>query len=123
MKKDRKLRNKLIKEECDFTKYLIKNDFDPQKGFIEFLHELNKSMFFKITRYHEDEDFCLEVFDKLLMGFTWKDSQHLKRISLKTLVVHDSKNEEVQYFKNLSTKIKNQDFDEVIARWLRTPLV
>ena len=46
LKKDRKLRNEMIKEEAKAKKYLWKNDFDPMKGFLEFLHELNKSLFF-----------------------------------------------------------------------------
>ena len=54
LKKDRKLRNKLIEEERKAKKYLFKNDFDPQKGFLEFLHELNESMFFKLSRNYEN---------------------------------------------------------------------
>ena len=50
LKKDRKLRNELIEEERKAKKYLFKNDFDPQKGFLEFFHELNKSMYFKLPR-------------------------------------------------------------------------
>ena len=64
LQKDRKLRNELIKEERKAKKYLIKNDFDPVKGFLEFFHELNKSMFFKLSRKYENEnekEFCLEI--------------------------------------------------------------
>ena len=120
LKKDRKLRNKLIEEERKAKKYLFKNDFDPQKGFLEFLHDLNESMFFKLSRNYENEnenetkEFCMKIEYKS-RGFTWKDTQHLKRIFLKTLVFPCLKNEEVQYFQEISTKIKNQDFDEVCS--------
>ena len=35
-KKDQKLRNAIIEKEKKAKKYLIKNDFDPQKGFFDF---------------------------------------------------------------------------------------
>ena len=38
----------MIQEEEKTKKYLIKNDFDVMKGFLEFLKELNKSMVFNI---------------------------------------------------------------------------
>ena len=53
LKKDRKLRNELIEEERKAQKYLFKNDFDLMKGFLEFFHELNKTMFFKLSRKYE----------------------------------------------------------------------
>ena len=119
LKKDQKLRNELIEKERKAQKYLIKNDFDPQKGFLDFFHELNKLMFFKLSRKYENktEEFCRQVIDEA-RGFTWKETQHLKRIFLKTYVFPCSKNEEVQYFQELSSRIKNQDFGDVIARWL-----
>ena len=36
LKNDRKIRNKMIREEKKIKKYLIKNDFDVMKGFLEF---------------------------------------------------------------------------------------
>ena len=47
-----------------------------------------------------------------------KIHNNLKRICLKTLVFPCLKNEEVQYFQEISTKIKNQDFDEVCSSLL-----
>ena len=85
MKKDRKLRNELIEKERKAQKYLIKTNFDRQKGFLDFFHELNKLMFFKLSRNYEVE---VEEFGRQIeieaRGFTWKDMQHLKRIFLKT---------------------------------------
>ena len=120
LKKDRKLRNKLIEEERKAKKYWFKNDFDSMKGFLEFFHELNKLMFFKLSRNYEVEveEFCSKI-EYEARGFTWKDTQHLKRTFLKTFVFPCLKNEEVQYFQELSSRIKNQDFGEVIERWLR----
>ena len=119
LQKDRKLRNELIKEERKAKKYLFKNDFDPMKGFLEFFQELNKSMFFKLLRNYENaiQEFCLQKINEARY-LTWKDCRDLKKICFKTLVFTRSKNEKVQYFQELSSRIKNQDFDEVIVRWI-----
>ena len=119
LKKDRKLRNELIEEEKKAKKYLIKNDFDPKKGFLEFFHDLNKSMFFKLSRNYENEtkECCLQIIDETRY-ITWEDYRDSKKIELKTFVFSRSKKEKVQYFQGLSSKFKNQDFDEVIERWL-----
>ena len=125
LQKDRKLRNKMIDEERKVKKYLFKNDFDSMKGFLEFFQELNKSMFFKLSRNYENaiQEFCLQ---KILEAryLTWKDCRDLKKISLKVYGVGGSKNEKTLFCQELSSRIENQDFDEVIAsaRWLETPL-
>ena len=62
LNKDRKIRNKMIQEEEKTKKYLIKNDFDPMKGFLAFLEELSKSMFFKLSRKHNEVE---EFFDRI----------------------------------------------------------
>ena len=118
MEKDQKLRDKLIKEERKAKKYLFKNDFDPHKGFLEFLHELNESMFFKLSRTYENEninkikEFCRGIeYDS--RGFTWKDTQHLKRIYFNTLLFPCLRNAKVQYFKNISSR------DDMIAEFTR----
>ena len=120
LKKDRKLRNELIEEERKAKKYLFKNDFDLMKGFFEFFHELNKSMFFKLSRKYKNEtEFCLQIINETRY-LTWKDARDLKKIGLKVYVFTRSKNEKVQYFQELSSRVKNQDFDEVIDRWIET---
>ena len=74
LKKDRKLRNKLIEEEIKAKKYLFKNDFDHQKGFLEFLQELNKSMFFKLSKNYENEN----ENEKFCRDSTWPN--HVKKV-------------------------------------------
>ena len=81
-------------------------------------------MFFKLSRKYENEteEFCRQIINKTRY-LTWKDYRDYKKIGLKTFVFTRSKNEKVQYFQELSSRIKNQDFDEVIDRWLiETPL-
>ena len=80
LKKDRKLRNELIEEEKKAKKYLIKNDFDPKKGFLEFFHDLNKSMFFKLSRNYENEtkECCLLIIDETRY-ITWEDYRDSKK--------------------------------------------
>ena len=53
----------MIKNEIKTKKYLFKNDFDVIKGFHEFLHELNKSLVFKLSKIYESS--TLEVLDEL----------------------------------------------------------
>ena len=120
LKKDRKLRNELIEEERKAKKYLFKNDFDLMKGFLEFFHEINKLMFFKLSRNYENEtkEFCEKVINETRY-LTWKDCRDLKKIGLKTFVFTRSKNEKVQYFQELSSRVKNQDFAEVLTGWMR----
>ena len=91
------------------------------KGFLEFFHDLNKSMFFKLSRKYENEteEFCPQIINATRY-LTWKDARDLKKIGLKVYVFTRSKNEKVQYFQELSSRVKNQDFDEVIARWIET---
>ena len=93
LQKDRKLRNELIKEERKAKKYLFKKDFDPMKGFLQFFHELNKSMFFKLSRKYENEteEFCRQIIDEATY-LTWKDCRDLKKIGLKPFVFTRSKN-------------------------------
>ena len=43
----------MIKKEIKTKKYLINNDFDVIIGFHEFLHELNKSLVFKLSVKYE----------------------------------------------------------------------
>ena len=74
-------------------------------------------MFFKLSRKNENKEFCCQLIDDA-SNFTWNDHHDLKKIFLKTFS-SDQKKEEVQYFQDLSSKIKNQDFDEVISRWMR----
>ena len=60
LKNDKKIRDEMIKNEIKTKKYLIKNDFDVLKGFREFLHELNKSLVFKLSeKYERDDEFFL----------------------------------------------------------------
>ena len=116
LKKDRKLRNKIIEEERKTKKYLFKNDFDPMKGFLEFFHELNKSMFFKLSRKYliNTKEFCNRIVNES-MYLTWKDARDLKKIHQKARVYTLSNSERVQYFKEISEEL-NQDFDEVLDR-------
>ena len=53
LKNHKKIRNKMIQKEIKTKQYLIKNDFDVLKGFREFLHELNKSLVFKLSKKYE----------------------------------------------------------------------
>ena len=123
MQKDRKLRSELIEEERKAKKYLFKNDFDPMKGFLKFFHDLNKLIFFKLSRKYENEteEFCLQIIDEARY-LPWKDLRDLRKIRLQFYAYGKSKNEKVQYFQELSSRVKNQDFDEVIDRWLQFPL-
>ena len=121
LKKDRQLRNELIEEERKAKKFWFKNDFDSLKGFREFFHELNKSMFFKLSRNYEEEDelteFCLQQIDESGF-FSWKDFRDLQKIIFKSYVYNKTKNEKILVFRDLSMKIKNHDFNEVIMRWV-----
>ena len=54
LKNDKKICDEMIKNEKIIKKYLIKNDFDALKGFREFLHELNKSLVFKLATVYEN---------------------------------------------------------------------
>ena len=114
LKKDRKLHNEMIQEEAKAKKYLWKNDFDPKKGFLEFFHELNKSMFFQLSRKYEVE---VEEFSERIIDETWylkwQDVRDLKKILVKTLVNDRTNFEAVQFFQEISER-QNQDFDEVI---------
>ena len=114
LKKDRKLRNEMIKEEAKAKKYLWKNDFDPMKGFLEFFHELNKSLFFQLSRKYEVE---VEEFSERIIDETWylkwQDVRDLKKILVKTLVNDRTNFEAVRFFQEISER-QNQDFDEVI---------
>ena len=53
VKNDKKICDEMIKNEIKTKKYLINNDFDVLKGFREFLHELNKSLVFKLSKKYE----------------------------------------------------------------------
>ena len=57
------------------------------KGFLEFFYELNKSMFFKLSRKYEVE---VEEFSERIIDETWhlkwQDVRDLKKILVKTLV-------------------------------------
>ena len=109
----------MIQEEEKTKKYLIKNDFDPMKGFLEFVEELNKSMFFKLSRKHNEVE---EFFDKIsdeTRGLNWSDVRELKKILVKTLVydikisrdIDDEEFDEVGFYQEIS---ETQNFDEVI---------
>ena len=113
LKGDRDDRNILIREEKKDKRFLIKNVFDPWNGCLEFFHYLNKSMSFKLSQKHKTVKFCSQIMDKVRSYLTWQEYRDLTKIKLKTFTFMLSKKEKVQYFKNLSTKIKNSDFDEV----------
>ena len=121
LQKDQKLRNKLIEEERKAKKYWFKNDFDSLKGFLEFFQDLNKSMFFKLSKSYEigiQEFSCQKINDAKYLP--WKDLRDYKKIRLKLYAYDKPKNEETQFFQELSSGIKNQDFDEVIHRWIES---
>ena len=105
---------KLIKKEAKAKKYLWKNDFDPMKGFLEFFHELNKSMFFQLSRKYEVEveEFLERIIDETWY-LKWQDVRDLKKILVKTLVNDRTNFEAVRFFQEISER-QNQDFDEVI---------
>ena len=117
------MRNEMIREEEKAKKYLLKNDFDPMKGFLEFLHELNKSMFFKLSRKYEVG--VQEFFDRISVetrGLNWSDVRELKKILVKTLVNELGLNvggefDEVGFYREIS-ETPNQDFDEAIYTML-----
>ena len=121
LKKDQKLRNKLIEEERKAKKYLFKNDFDSMKGFLEFFQELNKSMFFKLSRNYKNkiQEFCLQKINEARY-LPWKDLRDYKKILLQLYAYGKLKNEKTLFFQELSSRIKNQDFDEVIDRWIES---
>ena len=78
----------MIQEEEKIKKYLIKNDFDVMKGFLELFKELNKSMVFKLSRNYNDNE-VEEFFDKISVeykGLNWSEITELKKILVKTLV-------------------------------------
>ena len=119
LKKDRKLRIEMIKKEAKTKKNLWKNDFDPMKGFLEFLPELNKSMFFQLSRKYEVEfqEFSERIIDETLY-LKWQDVRDLKKILVKTLVNDRTNFEAVRFFQDISERQK-QDFDEVVNMLLR----
>ena len=90
-----------------------------KKDFLIFFQDLNKSMFFKLSTNYENatEKFGTQI-NVEIGGATWKDKQHLKKIYLKTVVYPCFKHEKVQKLKKLSSKIKNQDFYDVIQHWI-----
>ena len=104
----------MIQEEAKAKKYLWKNDFDPMKGFLEFFHELNKLMFFQLSRKYEVE---VEEFLERIIYETWylkwQDVRDLKKILVKTLVNDRTNFEAVRFFQEISER-QNQYFDEVI---------
>ena len=126
LKNDRKIRNKMIQEEEKIKKYLIKNDFDVMKGFLEFFKELNKSMVFKLSRQYNDNE-VEEFFDKIsyeYKGLNWSEVTELKKILVKTLVYDikisqnvEDEDFELGFYQEIS-KTQNQDFDEAINMML-----
>ena len=100
LKNDKKIRNKMIQKEIKTKKYLIKNDFDVLKGFREFLHELNKSLVFKLSKKHERDD-VMQLFVKIMqeenLVLIWMESMWLKKILIKNYIVAHKIEDEIKY--------------------------
>ena len=111
---DIKIQKNLIEREFEHKKYLKKFDYDIKKAFLEFFQDLNKVMFFPLSRKYQDFDFVNRVTDKKNVNYL----MHYNNWFLFQQMLNFRKNlpkYRVKYFRDLTEKIKDEDFDKYIT--------
>ena len=110
----------MIQKEIKTKKYLIKNDFDVLKGFREFLHELNKSLIFKLSKKYEQCDYSflvdiLAIMRKKILNHT--EIMWLRKILIKIYI--NDYGEDIRYLELDDMIDKILDFSG--SKWLVFP--
>ena len=111
---DIKLQKILIERETEYQQYLKKFNYDIRKAFSEFFQDLNKVMFFKLSRKYQDFDFVNRVTDKKNVNYLMHhDNLFLFQQTLKFR--KNSQKHKIKCFRDLTKKIINEDFDKYIT--------
>ena len=111
---DQKIQKILIAREIKHQQYLPKFNYDIKKAFSEFLCDLNKVMFFKLSRNYQDFDFSNRVFDPKNIHYL----MHHCRFFMGEKIYQFRKNlprHKIKYFRDLTKKIQDDDFDKYIT--------